>query len=179
MKREPNKADAPNAAMTLLFHSDHHWRGVGDLRRSAARALMVRFTLIIGFAVLLGGCAVHRSSPVAHISQASKDRYEVRVSSVEWCAGGPCNFPQWPHREYSSYWITTDTTNGVVPADHLTLTYGGLDGFRVSQEGPLRGSVSFLSNQLHVALQLPAFSPGADPEYKNFPLNGTYTIESQ
>jgi hypothetical protein len=28
-----NQADAPNAAMTLLFHSDRHKRGVGDLRR--------------------------------------------------------------------------------------------------------------------------------------------------
>jgi hypothetical protein len=28
-----NKADAPNAAMTLRFQSEHHWRVVGDLRR--------------------------------------------------------------------------------------------------------------------------------------------------
>src|SRR5262245_46398761 len=28
-----NKADAPNATVTLLFHSDRHGRGVGDLRR--------------------------------------------------------------------------------------------------------------------------------------------------
>ncbi len=32
----PSKADAPNAAITLRLHSEHHWRGVGDLRRSAA-----------------------------------------------------------------------------------------------------------------------------------------------
>jgi hypothetical protein len=31
--RKPNKADAPNAAVALRFHSDHHGRGVGDLRR--------------------------------------------------------------------------------------------------------------------------------------------------
>jgi hypothetical protein len=35
MKKTPNKADAPNAAMALRFHSEAHWRGVGDLRRSA------------------------------------------------------------------------------------------------------------------------------------------------
>jgi len=35
MKEKPNKADALNAAMTLLFHSGRHWRGVGDLRRWA------------------------------------------------------------------------------------------------------------------------------------------------
>jgi hypothetical protein len=31
----PNKADAPNAAMALWFHSVHRERGVGDLRRWA------------------------------------------------------------------------------------------------------------------------------------------------
>jgi hypothetical protein len=37
---EPNKADAPNAAMTLQFHSQTSWRGVGDLRRYASSPLM-------------------------------------------------------------------------------------------------------------------------------------------
>jgi hypothetical protein len=32
---QSNKADAPNAAMALWFHSEHDWRGVGDPRRSA------------------------------------------------------------------------------------------------------------------------------------------------
>ena len=31
----PNKADAPNLAIAFWLHSEHHWRGVGDLRRSA------------------------------------------------------------------------------------------------------------------------------------------------
>ena len=31
----PNKADAPNAAMTPQFRSEHDGRGVGDLRRWA------------------------------------------------------------------------------------------------------------------------------------------------
>jgi len=31
---KPNKADAPNATTTLRFHSERHWSGVGDLRRS-------------------------------------------------------------------------------------------------------------------------------------------------
>jgi len=34
--REPNKADAPNPAMTSLFQSGHYRRRVGDLRRSTA-----------------------------------------------------------------------------------------------------------------------------------------------
>jgi hypothetical protein len=29
----PNEADAPNPAMTLVFHVGFHWRGIGDLRR--------------------------------------------------------------------------------------------------------------------------------------------------
>src|SRR5436190_17749625 len=33
MMTRPNKADAPNAAMTSRFHCEHTWRGVGDLRR--------------------------------------------------------------------------------------------------------------------------------------------------
>jgi len=33
MTAPPNKADAPNAAMALWLHSEHHGRGVGDLRR--------------------------------------------------------------------------------------------------------------------------------------------------
>ena len=28
----PNKPDAPNAAITLKFHVEHQWRGVGDPR---------------------------------------------------------------------------------------------------------------------------------------------------
>ena len=32
-----NKATAPNAAMTLLFQIEHHWRGIGEPCRSAWR----------------------------------------------------------------------------------------------------------------------------------------------
>jgi len=42
----PNQADAPNAGMTPRFHSEHHRRGVGDLRRSAWLALT--FTHVSG-----------------------------------------------------------------------------------------------------------------------------------
>jgi hypothetical protein len=34
MKREPNKADALKAEMTLWLQPGNHWHGVGDLRRS-------------------------------------------------------------------------------------------------------------------------------------------------
>jgi hypothetical protein len=33
----PNKPDAPNAAMALLFQGGHHWRGIDDPERSAPR----------------------------------------------------------------------------------------------------------------------------------------------
>jgi len=36
MRSKPNKLAAPNAAMTSLFHSGHHWRGIGAPERSAA-----------------------------------------------------------------------------------------------------------------------------------------------
>jgi hypothetical protein len=33
-----NKADTPDAAMTLWFHFESRWGGVGDLRRSASES---------------------------------------------------------------------------------------------------------------------------------------------
>jgi hypothetical protein len=33
--RVPNKATAPNAAMTLWFQIEHDWRGIGESRRWA------------------------------------------------------------------------------------------------------------------------------------------------
>src|SRR4030095_6148395 len=54
----PNNADAPNAAMMLRFHAEHHWRGVGDLRRSAIR--MLESTLrpfVVGVVGVCCGCA--------------------------------------------------------------------------------------------------------------------------
>src|SRR5205814_4403840 len=124
-------------------------RGIfSKIKSSSTARTMVRFTFILGFAVLVGGCAEHRSSPVAHVTQASLGHYEVRLNSVEWVAGGPCNFPQWPHREFGTCWIYTDTTNGVVAADQVSLAYGSSDGFRASQEGPLHGSVVFSNGQM-------------------------------
>jgi hypothetical protein len=141
---------------------------------------MIRFILIFGFAVLLNGCAEHRGSAVAHLSQTSPGRYEVRLTSVEWVAGGPCNFPQWPHREFGTCWIYTDSTNGKVAADRVSLAYGSSDGFRGSQEGPLHGSVEFVDSKMRVDLQLPWFADGVHVDhYQKFALNGTYTIKTQ
>ena len=148
---------------------------------SAARARMLRIAYILGSMVLLGGCAEHRGSSVAYVSQPSPGRYEARLVSVQVVAGGPCNFPQWPHREYVTYWICTDKTNGVVPADRLTVAYGHIgDSFRPTQEGPLHGSVSFSEGRLRVALQFPAFSDsGRLDHYGKFHLNGTYRLQTE
>ena len=142
---------------------------------------MLRFTLIVGIAALLSGCAEHRGSSVAYVSQASQGHYEVKLISVELVAGGPCNFPQWPHREYESYWIYTDTTNGVVPADRLTVAYGhDGDSFRPTQEGPLHGSISFSDGRMIVQLQFPWFSDsGHIDHYQSFDLNGTYAVQAK
>ena len=129
---------------------------------------------------LLAGCAMHRASSQARVSQDTQGRYEIQLVSVEWCAGGPCNFPQWPHREYGSYWIYTDTTNGTVSADCLTLAYGSWDNFRTTEGGPLRGTVSFSGRRVRVALELPAYPDGTHLEYyEKFRLNGTYTLQAQ
>jgi hypothetical protein len=139
---------------------------------------MVRFIFILGFVVLLSGCAEHRAGSVAYISQLSPGHYQVRLISVQTVAGGPCNFPQWPHREYLSYWIYTDTTNGVVPAGRLTVAYGhDGDSFRPTQEGPIHGSVSFSDGRMYVQLQFPWFSDSGHIErYQSFDLNGTYKV---
>jgi hypothetical protein len=131
--------------------------------------------------LVLAGCSTHRASSHALVSRNSLGRYEIQLLSVEWCAGGPCNFPQWPHREYLSYWIYTDTTNGVVPADRVTVAYGHAgDSFRPTQEGPLHGSVSFSNDRVLVNLQTPAFPDGEHLKcYQKFGLNGTYTMQWQ
>jgi hypothetical protein len=36
LKRAPNKATAPNAAMTLWLQIEHDWRGIGESRRWAS-----------------------------------------------------------------------------------------------------------------------------------------------
>ena len=152
---------------------------MAQLSTLGGNTFMFRFAFIIGLVVALAGCSEHRGSAVAHVTQASPGHYEVRLRSVEWVAGGPCNFPQWPHREFGTCWITSDTTNGVVTADRVSLAYGSPDGFRASQEGPLKGSIIFSKSQIRIELQLPAFPDGTNlAYYQKCPLNGTYKIKT-
>lgn len=136
--------------------------------------------VILSFTVLLSGRAEHRGSPIAHVTQTSSGHFEARLSSVEWVAGGPCNFPEWPHREFGTCWIYTETTNGPMDAGDVSVAYGGSDGLRVTQEGPLYGSVRFLDGQMRIDLQTPAFTDGVHfDHYQKFPLNGTYRIQKE
>ena len=137
--------------------------------------------LILLVAALFAGCSLHRANSQALLSHNVKEgRYEIQLQSVETVAGGPCNFPQWPHRVYQNYWIYTDTTNGIVPADHVTIAFHGWDNVRLTQQGPLHGSVSFSDGRVVVALQTPAFPDGVHLKYyQKFSLNGTYTLQRQ
>ncbi len=141
---------------------------------------MMRIAFLLAFAALVAGCSVvHRGSSIAHVTQASDGRYEARLSSVEWVAGGPCNFPQWPHRQFGTCWVYTDSTNGVVAADRVSLAYASSDGFRATQEGPLHGSVQFRSDQMVINLQLPCFTDGGRLDhYEKFELNGVYKVKA-
>jgi hypothetical protein len=77
MNRWPNKADAPNPAMTLQFGSEHRWRGVGGPQRWSklhARLGVRNLTMkqFIVFRVMLGtlfetGC--NKSSPPAKLTE--------------------------------------------------------------------------------------------------------------
>jgi hypothetical protein len=75
----PNKADAPNAAMALLFHSEHYWRGVGDLRRWA----YMKRAAALGFRVSIVGCLIGCAS-------GPHDRERDIILSLPWqqfCTG--------------------------------------------------------------------------------------------
>ena len=126
-------------------------------------------------ATLFAGCATHRASSVAVVERDPKGQYEIRLRAVEWCAGGPCTLPQWPHRVYESDWIYTDTTNRLVPADLLTLSHGD-EQFRWPQEN-LRGSVTFSSGHMRVSFQMPYYrDDGSVKYYKQYELNGDYSL---
>jgi hypothetical protein len=60
----PNKADAPNPAVTLQLHIESRWRRVGDLRRSAeGRMKRVSFILLIVSLLLGPGCSSKNTAP--------------------------------------------------------------------------------------------------------------------
>ena len=106
-------------------------------------------------------------------------RYEIKLVAAEWCAGGPCNFPQWPHREYIANWLYSDTTNGVVPAERLTLSYGNEPRYRWSQTA-LQGSVTFSDGRMQVALRVPIYADnGSIKHYERYELNGSYKLQFQ
>lgn len=141
---------------------------------------MARVGFLLCIAILLAGCAgEHRSSSIAHVTRDAQGRYEVKLDYVTWVAGGPCNFPQLRHRAFGCYWIYTDSTNGLVPADRVTLAWGNdHDSFRAVAEGePIHGSLLFSNGTVQVSLLRPAYPDGVHLKYyRKFFLNGVYTL---
>lgn len=143
---------------------------------------MLRATFMLCVAVLASGCAIHRRTSIAHVARTAAARYETKLDSVEWVAGGPCNFPQFPHRSFGEYWIYTDTTNGLVTADRITLASGNnWDSFRaVYDKEPLKGSVLFSNGLVRVSILRPAYPDGFHLKYyQKFRLNGTYKLRTE
>jgi hypothetical protein len=139
---------------------------------------MMRFITAIMAVMLLAGCETHRTSSVAVVTRDAQNRYEIRLDAAEWSMGGPCNFPQFPHRLYESHWIYTDRIEGEVSTNHLVLTFWrGATEYPWIQE-TLRGSVVFTNKHMHVALQLPYFRDDNTIErYVPYELNGDYKLE--
>src|SRR5262245_47423553 len=93
----PNLADAPNAAMTPRFHSEHHRRGVGDLQRSTSA---VNFTVQNSDPLCASGSAVvqspgydyhghrHRSEATAVVKERLSDHGSPRGAQRSSC--GEC-----------------------------------------------------------------------------------------
>ena len=145
--------------------------------------IMLRVTIILCLPVLMVGCGgLHRRSTIAHVTRSPEGRYEIKLDSVEWVAGGPCNFPQMPHRSFGEYWIYTDSINGLVTADRVTLAWGtDWDTFRAtSDKEPLHGSLLFTNGSVRVSILRPAYPDGVHLKYyREFDLNGTYKLQEK
>jgi hypothetical protein len=104
-----------------------------------------------------------------------ENRYEIELQGVEWSAGGPCNFPQVPHKTALSHWIYTPAITGEIPADRLILTYE-----RAQIQFPqtdLRGSIQFQGKKMCVSLKCPDYrDDGTIDHYTGYELNGFYSL---
>ena len=138
----------------------------------------MRFLTIFVTAALLAGCSTHRTSSTAVVTRDPQNRYEIRLDAVEWSAGGPCNFPQFPHRIHKTHWIYTPVIVGEVSTNQLILTYErGKTEYPWPQEA-LRGLVTFTNGHMRVALQLPVFrDDNTISQYVPYELNGDYKLE--
>jgi hypothetical protein len=133
------------------------------------------FFPILAFVAVLAGCSTHRASSIAWAVRNPKGGYVIQLTEVGWCAGGPCNFPQWPHREYGTQRISTETLEGVIPAEQLTLSYG--DPPYGWSQTKLQGSVTFSDGHMSVALRVPVWADdGSIRHYVRYPLTGTYKL---
>jgi len=129
--------------------------------------------------LLLVGCGESlKRSPIAHASRDPQHGYEIQLDCSYSSMGGPCNFPQMPHRVSESHWIYTDRIEGQVSTNHLILTYErGKTEYPWPQEA-LRGTVTFTNGYMHVDLQTPIFADGTNvSSYVPYRLNGDYKLE--
>jgi hypothetical protein len=141
---------------------------------------MQRLVPAIFLVLLLAGCGDgFKRSPVAHIVSDQQHGYEIELDYSYRSFGGPCNFPLKPQTISESDWVFTQTTNGVVSADQLTLWHGKSpkDEYGWSQQA-LRGSLTFTNGYIHVAFQVPDYRDDDSIRHHDpYNLNGDYKLE--
>jgi hypothetical protein len=135
--------------------------------------------LLLVLLVMLAGCSNFKRSAVARISPDIKHGFVIRLDYSYRSFGGPCNFPTKPQIISDSDWIFTETTNGTVSADHLTLWIGKSPndeyGWAVKA---LVGSMTFSNGIMRIALQLPVYRDDDSIRgHTSYRLNGVYKLE--
>jgi hypothetical protein len=143
---------------------------------------MLRKISILLWVSLLAGCSDNfKHSAVAQISSDIQHGYIIRMDYSYRSFGGPCDFPQNPQTFCESDWIFTNTTNGVVSADHLTLWHGKSpqDNYGWPQKA-LLGSLTFSNGCMRVVFQVPDYrDDDTVRRHDPYKLNGYYKLEAK
>ena len=142
----------------------------------------MRNILVFLLVLLLAGCGENfKRGSVAHISPDTKHGFVIQLDYSYRSFGGPCNFPQPPQTIKEADWIFTDTTNGVVSADRLTLWHGKSpkDEYGWAQQA-LRGSVTFSNGSMHIAFLVPEYKDDDSiRRHDPYRMNGDYKLEAR
>jgi hypothetical protein len=132
--------------------------------------------------LLLAGCGGNfKPSSVARITSSAKHGYVIRLDYSYRAYGGPCNFSLIGKTISDSDWIFTDTTNGVVSADHLTLWHGDSpdDTFGWAVQS-LIGKITVSNGRVRIDFQEPVYGNNdAILRHDQYRMNGNYKLESQ